>query len=92
MEENMSEVLPCPFCGQRPNRSSRRSELGGGVGNRVFRISCENKSCGVMPHVGKWGPDDYGRSGDWMGGYETNELAEQAVVEAWNKRPTKERA
>jgi hypothetical protein len=45
-----------------------------------------------MPHVGKWGPDDYGRSGDWMGGYDTNELAEQAVIEAWNKRPTKERS
>ena len=83
---DQSKLLPCPFCGQAPNRWSRRREFDGGVGNRAFGISCENRNCEVRPKVGKYGPDDYGRPADWLGGFATNELAEQAAIEAWNHR------
>ena len=91
MEESVSEVLRCPFCGQVPNRSSRYRDTGGGDGHRRFSVSCENRSCDVMPVVAKFGPSGYGKAGGWLNALSTDELAEKAAIDAWNKRTIEEK-
>lgn len=56
-----------------------------------FSVGCQNRSCDVMPVVAKFGPDGRGNSGGWLVALSTNELAEQAAIEAWNTRATKEK-
>ena len=56
-----------------------------------FSVGCENRSCDVMPVVAKFGPDGYGKPGVWLNPLSTNELAEQAAIDAWNTRVTKEK-
>jgi len=44
-----------------------------------------------MPVVAKFGPSGYGKAGGWLNALSTDELAEQAAIEAWNKRTIEEK-
>jgi len=44
-----------------------------------------------MPVVAKFGPSGYRRSGECRNALSTDELAEQAAIEAWNKRTIEEK-
>jgi hypothetical protein len=83
---DQSKLLPCPFCGTTPVQFSKRVEFGGGVGNRLFAVQCQNKRCKIKPNAGEYGPDDFGRAGEWLGAHATNEIAGSEALRAWNSR------
>lgn len=53
MEQNKSELKPCPFCGSRPMRIVHTTHYGKSYGSvkYVVGFGCVNKECPVKPRI-----------------------------------------
>lgn len=77
-----ASLLPCPFCGEQPNRRTHYADTGGGDGKWCFVIECANNPCGVKVYSAACGPHGYRQDGD----LKDNEAAARSAIDNWNKR------
>ena len=84
LPEEVSDVLPCPFCGQPPKIEASYVETGGGDGAFSYRIGCDNHYGWLTAAAGRLGRLGYTRHDDPP----TESGVRAEVKAAWNARPS----